>query len=263
VESKLLESIHFRYGDEGKSEAVHSSNLGIINVQVQSGLFSEVFLPTKTINETKIRGRDVPYPQGVEYSPLEFPLTLFFDEGYDSKKIREVARWLCKDYYAPLIFDSNPERIFYAQFVNESKLNHNGCNEGYVELTVRCNSPFTYSHFKHSDDFYIDNQKLIEVRNDGDLPIKPEITIYKKGKEPLSIRNLSNQDDPFEFVELEDEETVYVDNQEEFIKTDITDMDRFDSFNDEFLTLERGVNRLLVKGSCIIRFRYQFIFLQG
>jgi len=253
----MLESLGFNF------DGIHSSQLGILNVYVDAGLFQEVFLPTRTINEVVIRGRSTPYPQGVTYAPLEFPVKIAFEDGYDSQKIREVARWLCKDYYAPLTFDSNPERVFYGMFVNDSSLTHNGVQQGYVTLAVRCNSPFSYSHFKDSDDFHIDGEEIIEIHNDGDLPIKPEIDIYKIGRGSLTINNFSTRDNPFEFDILEDQETIYVDNEEEVIETDISNTERYDNFNDNYLTLERGVNRLIITGSCIVRFRYQFVFLQG
>ncbi|WP_051567235.1 phage tail domain-containing protein [Priestia flexa] len=242
---------------------VHSSQLGIINVNVEGGLFDEVFMASKTIRETTIVGRHKPYFQGVEYSPLTFPITLYFENGYTSDSIREVARTLCTDYYAPLIFSKNTERIFFATFVDEGRLVHNGCNEGYITLTVRCNSPFTYSHIIDSPEHHVKNEGLIEFVNNGDLPIKPQITIYKVGKGSLSIKNLSNHDEPFVFDELEDKEIVYIDNEEEEIETNLPLTYRYDNFNEQFLEMERGVNRLLVTGSCVIKITYQFIFLNG
>ena len=87
----MLESLGFNF------DGMHSSQLGILNVYVEAGLFQEVFLPTRAINEVVIRGRDIPYLQGVSLSPLEFPVKIAFEEGFDSQKIREVARGLCKD----------------------------------------------------------------------------------------------------------------------------------------------------------------------
>lgn len=253
----MLESVDITF------DGVHSSQLDLTQVYVDSGLFEEKFVASRTINEVTIRGNDIPYLQGVSRTPLEFPVKLYFEEGYTSETIRNVARWLIRDDYLPLTFDSNPERIFYAMFIGDSNLIHNGCEQGYIVLNVRCNSPYSYSNFKDSDDFHIDGEQMIEIMNDGDLPIKPEINIYKIGRGSLWINNFSRRDEPFEFDILEDEETIYVDNEEEFIKTDISNTDRYDNFNDNFLTLERGVNRLLIKGSCIIRIRYQFVFLQG
>lgn len=253
----MLESLGFNF------DGIHSSQLDILNVYVDAGLFQETFIANRTINEVTIRGRDVPYFQGVSLTPLEFPVKIAFEEGFDSQKIREVTRWLRKDYYAPLTFDSNPERVFYLMFVNESSLTHNGNGQGYITLAARCNSPYSYSHFKDSDDFHIDGEQIIEIHNDGDLPVKPIIDIYKVGRGSLTINNFSTRDNPFEFDILEDQETIQVDNEEEVIETDISNTERYDNFNDNYLTLERGVNRLIITGSCIIRFQYQFIFLQG
>jgi len=253
----MLESVDITF------DGVHSSQLDLTQVYVESGLFEEVFTANREIKEVKIAGRARPYFQGVDLSPLEFSVKIYFEEGFTSQTVREVARWLIKDHYLPLTFDSNPERIFYAMFIGDSRLIHNGCEEGYITLNVRCNSPYSYSNFKDSDEFHIDGEQMIEIINDGDLPLKPEIEIYKIGRGSIWINNFSRRDDPFEFDILEDGETIYIDNEEEFIKSDIANTPRYDNFNDSFLVLDRGVNRLLVKGSCILRVRYQFEFLQG
>ncbi|TPF17923.1 distal tail protein Dit [Priestia megaterium] len=253
----MLESVDITF------DGIHSSQLDLTQVYVDSGLFEEKFVAPRAINEVTIRGNDTPYYQGVSLSPLEFTVKLYFEEGFTSETIRNVARWLIKNDYKPLTFDSNPERVFYAMFIGDSNLIHNGCEQGYIVLNVRCNSPYSYSKLKDSDDFHINGEQMIEIMNDGDLPINPIMDIYKIGRGSLRIDNFSRRDEPFEFDILEDEETLEVDNEEAIITTSISNTDRYDNFNENFLTLERGVNRLLIKGSCIIRFRYQFVFLQG
>jgi phage-related protein len=135
----VKEGIHFVY------DGIRSVDMGIINCQISGGMFEETFLPTREIKEVKIRGRDKPYFQEVELEPLSFELTFAFEFGYDEKRIREVARWLMQPYYKPFYTVDNPNRIFYCMVEGDSTLIHNGAKEGYITLTVRCDSPYSYT----------------------------------------------------------------------------------------------------------------------
>nr|WP_230193271.1 phage tail domain-containing protein [Paenibacillus sp. CECT 9249] len=107
------------------------------------------------MHETKIRGRDRPYFQGVEKEPLKIGVSFAFEDTWDRRKIREVSRWLTEQpYYQPLYFtdgdDRQPERIYYALVVDEPSLVHNGLRQGYVRLTFRCDGPYAYSPQSYS-----------------------------------------------------------------------------------------------------------------
>jgi phage-related protein len=135
----MLEGIHFSYA------GIKSSDMGLINVKIDGGLFEEPFLPQRKIEEISIRGKDKPYFQEVRLEPLSFELSFAFEDTYDEKKIREVARWLCQPYYQPFYTIDNPDRIFYCMVEGDSKLIHNGLKQGYITLTMRCDSPYSYS----------------------------------------------------------------------------------------------------------------------
>ncbi|MCG7406384.1 phage tail family protein [Paenibacillus sp. ACRRX] len=125
---------------------ISSQTFGIVNVNVSGGLLEEAFAPTRNITEFRIAGRDKPYSQTIQKEPLKFHLTFAFEEGWDTSKIREVTKWLTEvDYYKELSFSTDPERIFYAIVVDDPTLLHNGMNEGYLTLTFRCSSPYSYS----------------------------------------------------------------------------------------------------------------------
>ncbi|GIP32605.1 hypothetical protein J2TS4_18150 [Paenibacillus sp. J2TS4] len=119
--------------------------MGLINVQLDSGLFAEPFVAEKEVMEVSIRGNDRPYFQGIKRSPLVFSLTFAFKDSYDESKIRDVARWLDKDHYCPFYTASNPERIFYCMLYSDSQLLHNGLRQGYIQLQMRCSDPYSYS----------------------------------------------------------------------------------------------------------------------
>lgn len=135
----MKEGLDFSY------DGIKSSDMGLLNVQISGGLFEEPFVAEKEIHEIKVRGNDKPYFQSVERSPLVFSLQFIFEDPYDHEKIRQVARWLDQDYYKPFFTIDNPDRIFYCMLHSSSNLIHNGSKEGYIEIEMRCDSPYSYS----------------------------------------------------------------------------------------------------------------------
>ncbi|MFC8688147.1 phage tail domain-containing protein [Brevibacillus porteri] len=151
----MKEGLDFSY------DGIKSSDMGLFNVQFSGGLFEEPFVADKEIHEIKVRGNDKPYFQGVERSPLVFSLQFAFEDKYDHEKIRQVARWLDQDYYKPFFTTDNPDRIFYCMLHSSSTLIHNGAKEGYVEIEMRCDSPYSYSPQYLSEWFEIRNTPLV------------------------------------------------------------------------------------------------------
>lgn len=151
----MKEGLEFSY------DGIKSSDMGLLNVQFSGGLFEEPFVAEKEIHEIKVRGNDKPYFQSVEHSPLVFSLQFAFEDQYDHEKIRQVARWLDQDYYKPFFTTDNPERIFYCMLHSSSSLIHNGAKEGYVEVEMRCDSPYSYSPQYITEWYEIRNNPLI------------------------------------------------------------------------------------------------------
>lgn len=136
----IRSSLYFTFAGE------RSIDYGIINVNIDSGMQEESFVSERAILETETRGRDKPYFQEIKRRPLQFTLSFAFEDKWDNEKIRSVARWLTNhEYYQPLSFSENNERIFYAIVIDDPQLIHNCLSEGYINLTVRCDSPYSYS----------------------------------------------------------------------------------------------------------------------
>ncbi|EPY05357.1 phage-like protein [Paenibacillus alvei TS-15] len=137
----IRDSMYFSYA--GKK----SSDFGIINVTIGDNMMlEEPLASSREILEESIKGSTRPYFQGMKKSPFRFSVSFAFEDTWDTDKIREVARWLTEqDYYKELYFSSDPERIFYAIVVDEPTLVHNSLSQGYMNLTFRCDSPYSYS----------------------------------------------------------------------------------------------------------------------
>lgn len=252
-----MESVSFVY--DGK----YSSDYGLYNISLSNGMYEEVFTASRKIQEVTVRGNSKPYFQGFEYEPLEFELSFAFEDTWDDKKIREIARWLTQDYYKPLWFSENPDRWFYCVSIEDATLVHNGLKQGYVKLKMRCDSPYSYTPVMTSPIYdFSTGTGVIDFVNDGDTILKPEIWIQKIGNGDVSIKNMTNKGTEFKFTGLLDAETVYVNNEREYIETSLPSTYRYENFNNNYLELVYGKNRLEVTGECKINFRYQFKTMQ-
>lgn len=147
----MKQSINFHY------DGIYSQDMDVHIAWNKSGLFEENFLPNRTIVEKKIANREKPYFQRVEHEPLSFSLSFAIYNLEDEEAKRKLARWLFQPYYKPLVFSSNPNRVFYAMIEGDSSFIHNGAREAYVELNIRCDSPYSYTYEK--------TKELIEFRN--------------------------------------------------------------------------------------------------
>lgn len=249
----ISESLTFNFN------GIDSSEFKIINVHMESGLYTESFFPTRSIIEEKIPYKDKPYFFGFEYETKEIPITFTFLEPWNDKLINDVMHWLYQDYYKPLIFSSDENRIFYAVVNSESTITHAGLKEGYVTLTFRCNSPYAYTN-EYYVDYLLENNSVgkdITIENVGDKNIFPTIKFRKIGKGDISIINNSNKGIETKITNLVDNEEIEIDGENEEIVTSLKGGYRYNDFNYNFLELVRGKNHLKIIGDAYFEFTYR------
>ncbi|MCX2884806.1 MULTISPECIES: phage tail domain-containing protein [Bacillus] len=244
------EKMYFMYNGR------RSTDFGIVNCSVDDGLFREEFLSSRSINETSVAGIDIPHFEGVKREPRQLKLRFWMSESWDEKKISEIVDWLDVDYYQPLSFMPE-DYVYYCLPVDVTEIVHNGLKEGYLELNMRCDSPYKYSPITSLHQI-VDDYKTVEIRNTGRIKITPEITIVKKGNGDITLSNLSNfNGKPLTITNLEDGETIMIDGEYETIQSDKYGNSRYKNCNEEYLWLVYGVNRVKVEGGCHITFTYQ------
>jgi len=247
-------SLYFLFNGE------KSTDYGVINCSVESGLYEEQFLPSTEIITTKIRDRDEPYYQSIVSSPRVLNIILAFEDNIDSDKLRALGRLFNQNYYCPMSFSDDLNKIYYVIYQGDPSLFHTGI-QGYVKFQLLCKSPYVYSNEYLSEVYTITDSGTIEFTNSGDVDLYPEMEIVKVGDGDLSIVNLSNGGYEFEFTGLVDGEILYVNNNDEDILSSLN-VNRFGNFNDNYLYFKKySINRLSVTGSCSIQFRYYFQLL--
>jgi phage-related protein len=246
-----------------------SENYGILNVNISSGLQSEPFASGRSIREVKIKGRKEPYFQEIEYEPLQFNVSFYFEENWDDDKIRSVARWLLTPtFYVPLQFSENEDRWFYCLVVDSPELVHNGLKQGYVNLTFRCNSPYSYSPVYTSAilDYSLNDVDgtAYTFVNNGDVICKPVLEVQIVSGSTFSIVNSSNGGQKLEFTGLTVGENLVIDCEAETIETDLSATYRYENMSStsEFLSMIFGNNYLTVYGNIKLVWKYQYKTLQ-
>ncbi|MGD7047096.1 phage tail protein [Rossellomorea marisflavi] len=250
----IRESLYFSFAGRKSTE------FPIVNVSLGSGMFEESLTSSKSIVETSVAGNNVPYFQRIKREPITFSLRFAFTEPWNDEMIDEVIRWLDVDYYEPLFFSSNIDRIYYGMIVDSIEQIHNGLSEGYVNLNVRCNGAYKYSPEITSPIYEIDNEDLIEIVNTGHLPTSPLIFIQKIGDGSLTIENLSSTDEVFFIKDLKDNEQLTIDCESRRIETNLENVNHYDDFNDNYIELSVGYNEYRIIGDCRIKFEYQFLY---
>lgn len=231
----------------------------IENVNTEGGLVEETFLATSSINETSIKGNDTPFYEGKKRDPKQFNLNFYIVDYWNNKRLTDIKRWLDVDTYKPLSFSENLDIVYYAMPVDTNDLVHNANKEGYVRLTMRCDSPYAYSRSITTPLYDASKEDItIEINNKGECTIVPSFKIQKIGKGDVQIENLSSFSSPSKFVDLDDGEIITVTGEKEIVDSSKYGDERYDNFNEEYLQLGYGMNRIRVTGRCKILFNYRF-----
>ncbi len=253
----MLENLHFTY--DGKS----SKDFGVVLVNPSGGLYKETFIPTRKIVETSVAGRRNPFFQRVDDDPLSFSFAIYLPEWEERNNLRQIARWLYQPYYKPLIFESNPDIVYYAMFIDKSELTHNGLYEGYISLTVRMNSPYIHS-IPHEENFDINGKETKVIYNNGDLPMRMKMEIKNKQINHRVAMTIVETGEVLLLTNLLPNETVYVDCINEHITSSLEDTGRYliDNHNDQWLTIEPETSaRLAINADASFKITYQYAYL--
>lgn len=246
----IKDKLHFNF--DGIWSEVH----GVINVNLDSGMLDEVFVADRDIVETRVKGNRKSRLHSVESSPIEFDMTIAFENGFTDSSIDSVVRWLFTDTYKPLYFIGNENKVFYCMPTNASSIVHNGLSKGYFTITMRCNSSSVYSPVIVTTPTTVATSSIVTIVNDGHYDVYPEISIKKTSIGNVVIESLDDSGSIFEVRNLTNQEDIYINCEKEIIETDLIGVYRYEDVIGEFPRILKGKsNRFKITGSCIIQFR--------
>ena len=249
--STIKDKIYFTYNN------ISSRDFGLMHVETGSGMYEELFVADRSIIETTNR-TGKPLFNRLEEKPITFTLNLAFEGKFDVYLIDDVINWLFQDYYKPLYFEGKEDKLYYCMAEGSSSIIHNGLNEGYITLTMRCDSSRLYSDERLTDPIIYDglNSETIEILNIGHDEVPVKISIDKVGNGDVII---SNDGKNFSITGLMNGESIFIDSGREIIETDLLNTYRYDNVVGDFenLTLKRGKNNITISGgACTVQIKH-------
>ena len=270
-------------------DGIESSEMEQYLIRMSSGGVSSPFFGGQNIQEGNMRNKVIPYLFGTETKPISFTIEITPIDANGAKKKwtpqlkREIGRWLIHDTYKPFQTSDDLGKIYYAM-VTEAPNFQLYDDEGHIPFTFRTNSPYAWSpiYLEEHDLSTNSGTRIIYMENRSNINTNflPIIEIQLMGgNKNVKLENLSSGAKPFEFIDLQANSMVSVDNENEVIRgaspvygtgsnADViidflpTIDSPFAKFNGGWLELVYGVNTIRVTGRCKIRTKMQFPILQ-
>jgi len=254
----IKNSVRFNYA------GIDSEDYGLINVNYDVSLPDELFISERDIEVSQSAGRDDVYFVDVVNLPLVIDLHFAFKYGFgkNHEYLTEVSRWLNQDYYQPLIFSEQPNRIYYCMCDGDTELIHNQAGAGLISLTMRNMDNYARSQFYISDIY--ESISDVNIYNWGDVELKP--IIYIEMLEDMNIFTLLNTNNltKLEFRELQSGDEIFVDLNHKIVEAENnnTKIYLYDNLKDSSLLFDVGENHITASmGDWRLRFKYQYKFL--
>lgn len=251
----MFVSSQFTY--DGKS----SDEFNLMLIRTDSGLISGQFGVRRSTRKEKDAKNPIPYFYGVSEDVLTFDIQLALTKTWSKDDRIKIAKWLFQNEYRPFISNDTPDIIYYCMPVEAPEKFFNGIMEGYVNLSFECDSPYGWTP-QTTQSFNLatnDTTQIITLNNSSNI-LKyyyPELEITLLQGTGFKLKNLSNNNEEFEFSNLNVGEVIYINNQKKQIISS-TNLYRFDNFNKKWFKLIYGQNRIEVTGKVKIDVRSQF-----
>lgn len=250
----MLENMTFTFN------GIDSESMGVTMINSGSGLYKDIFLPTRKTKEVKIGNRI--YFKGVEREQLSFPFSIFIDGWRELNNLQAITEWLDQDNYCEFWVDNDPNRILDVIIEGSSDLTHNGCKDGYATMTMKTMSPYGRSS-DYIETLQVRGSSHLDLLNQGNKIIRPYLEITKIGEGDISIKNEENGQE-FKITGLWNNEKVKVNCLYEEIESNFQDQFNrylYDSHNDIWLDWNPHVEtRFTFTGNFNVEFRYRLIY---
>jgi phage-related protein len=242
-----------------------SSDYGVLLVKTESGLIGEPFMGNREIISESVPGQPIDYIYDFKERSFSIKITLTLDDGlyWTTEKRREISRWLGKRKFFPFYSTDDINKVYFLTLDGDSELLTNGLQQGFLNLTFRSLSPYTYTDFyeERLDFSTITSSTTFTLTNHGDMDLyPPSMTITKYGDGDISIKNTSDGGRLFKFTGLVDGEVLMINNEERHIETSLSGINRYDAFNGNYLKLlAYSVNHMEITGTCTIALKHRYI----
>lgn len=200
-----------------------------------------------------------PVFKGFNYTTPTIDITLSkMKDGYASpiteEDMHKINQWLFGDEnYHAFISDDNKDIIYYVVFTKGGKWT-NGLRQGYINLSMRLDSPCAYSPVRHHK-YKVKGSKTFEItcKNNVGKFIEPDIEFKINSGDSIIINNTTTGD-RMEFAKLPTNTHLYCYNEDmkQIICENDSNFNARPHFNKQWLKLAYGKNVITITGDCDI-----------
>ena len=240
-------------------------NQDLIIARSDTGLIEQRMGVSRQIRKEKIKDRVMPYSYGVDEEVITFPIQIIKNKPWTYDERGKICEWLQTKTYEEFISDDDINIVYKCKTVGEPIFRNTSRDEGFAEFVFECDAPHAWSK---ADNQYFNlpnntTSTTIQIYNNSNFyhDYKPEIEVELLGTDTgFKLVNLSDNNREFEFTNLAEGETVYIDNDKENIISDLSsDTYRLGNLTDKrFFRLKKGINQVEVYGKVNIHIRSQF-----
>ncbi len=266
-------------GMEFEFDGRHGSELGLYVIH-DDGLFERQFGLSRDTNTDKIRGHGKPYLYSTDNTVLSGTLMFYSEEPWTLKQERAVSEFLFRDTYKDFISEDNPDIVYSLMFRGEPSIATGIDDMGYISVDYECDAPWAWTKPLIAEytltpqmlydgfEFEVDNisnfdeynafevqldfiNEYLEADGNGGAQTTVIDMVCPNSKE-ISIRNIRNSDESEAFkiygtkrFPLLNNEQIYINMEKGGITSSLEEL-RYTCCNYNWITLERGLNKLLI-----------------
>lgn len=243
-------------------DGINSDVMGVSLISVDNNLVEMPFGYKKSLRKEKIPFKNKHYFFGYDSEPLQLKITIGklndddLEWTYDERI--KLVQWFYQDGYKPFVSLDNPEVVYYCMPIDDSLRYDNRLMQGYVTMTLECNSPFASSPtYIDTYDYQINTNNILNIENKCNVfkNYSPEIQIEMTNDTSFTITNLTNSGQVFQFSGLNVGETIYINNEMKQIISSLPNTYRLGNFNKDWLQLVQGINQLQITGNVKVTIR--------
>lgn len=204
-------------------------------------------------------GEFKPVFKGFNYTSPTINITLSkMKDGYASSitddDMHKINQWLFgDDNYHPFISDDNKDIVYYVAFTKANKWT-NGLKQGYINLTMRLDSPCAYSPIKHNK-YRVTGSKTFDVisKNNVGKYVEPDIEIKTRNATTVKIKNVTTGEEMV-LSDLSSGLHIYCYNEDmkQLVCKSNPTLNLRPNFNKQWIKLVYGKNIIQVTGECDI-----------
>lgn len=213
---------------------------------------------------------DTPFFVRVKNKSVEIKMELvkcsdsLIPQTFNDKELRDIRRWLFKNKFRPLVVEGKCYHVIFEKM--GEKKEYGSSRQGYLTLTARIQDGYSHKKYVLTSSPNVKGEKIEELQNTSDVDkityLNMNITQLSDTKEDIKIKNLSNGDEIVvknvakndNFVILSRDMEIYnLKNEEDDTMFNNT------TYNNHFITLRYGKNRIKCTGNFKITFSFDVL----